>query len=100
MLKFTDMKTKKKKHLPDKSCLVKKQSGLLKIYRSREQRISNFFNDYEHYQDSVKLLLSVQQCAFTSPHFESLTDFEREELQLRFPKFMELIMDLGKEKCS
>lgn len=26
----------------------------------------------------------------------SLTDFEQEELQLRFPKVMELIMDLGK----
>ena len=75
-------------------------SKLLEVYKEREQKIANFFKDYEHYHESVKLLLSIQQCAFTSPHFESLSDFEREELQLRFPKVMELIMGLGKNRSG
>lgn len=91
------MAVKKKKRLPDKVRLVNKKR-VLKSCKAQEKSISNFFKDFEHYQDSVKLLISVQQCAFTSSHFQSLSEFEQEELQLRFPKVMELILDLGKNR--
>lgn len=90
------MKTKKNKGLRNKPGLVNQKDKLLVVYQDREEHIAHFFKDYEHYQDSIKLLLSVQQCAYTSPHYESLSDFEREEIQLRFPKVIELVMELGK----
>lgn len=94
------MKTKKNKGLSNQACLVSHKEKLLKIYKAREECIAIFFNDYEHYTESIKLLLEVQQCAFTSAHFKSLNAFQQEEIQLRFPKVMALLMDLGQEKYN
>lgn len=92
------MKTKKNKGLLNQACLVSHKEKRLQIYKSREKRIAAFFNEYEHYTESIKLLLEVQQCAFTSAHFKSLNAFQQEEIQLRFPKVMALLMDLGQVK--
>ena len=89
------MKSKKNKRLLNKQGLVNNKDRLLEICQTREEKIATFFNQFEHYSDSIKLLLDIQKCAFTSPLFESLNDFEREELQLRFPKVVELVIELS-----
>jgi len=90
------MKVKKNKGLSSQDGLVNHKEKLLKVYKAKEERIAAFFNEYEHYTESIKLLLDIQTCAFTSTHFKSLNSFEQEDLMLRFPKVMELIMDLGR----
>ncbi len=91
------MKTKKNKGTLNQNGLVNHKEKLLKVYKAKEERIAAFFNEYEHYTESIKLLLDIQTCAFTSAHFKSLNSFEQEDLMLRFPKVVKLMMELGKE---
>lgn len=71
------------------------EASLVKNQTERLETISNFFENFENNDESVKFLFEVQKCTFTSDRFKALDSEKQENLQVWLPTLMEFVMELG-----